>query len=80
MNWIPYQHKKTKIIVYYNHKTGEVSQDHPMDAYYRSLYQKLKQDPSLLIQVKLLTIYYFREISKIFFHHQQIIQSIQQMI
>ncbi|CBK20830.2 uncharacterized protein [Blastocystis hominis] len=44
-NWEPYQHKKTGVIVYYNTKTGETSENHPLDDYFRSLYMKLKTTP-----------------------------------
>ena len=44
-HWRPYQNKKSGAIVYYNDKTGEVSENHPMDEYFRSLYQKLRTDP-----------------------------------
>ena len=48
-HWKPYQHKKTKAIVYYNSKTGVISENHPMDDYFRSLYMKLKSEPSPLL-------------------------------
>ncbi|KNB46110.1 hypothetical protein JH06_0290 [Blastocystis sp. subtype 4] len=44
-HWRPYQNRKSGAIVYYNDKTGEVSENHPMDEYFRSLYQKLRTDP-----------------------------------
>ena len=31
--------------MYFNSQTGEVSENHPMDEYFKSLYQKLRDDP-----------------------------------
>ncbi|KAM7456624.1 hypothetical protein BLSTO_02613 [Blastocystis sp. subtype 1] len=45
-HWSPYQHRETGSIVYYNKKTGAISENHPMDEYFRGLYHKLKDDPT----------------------------------
>lgn len=32
--------------MYYNKKTGEMSHNHPMDEYFRGLYNKMRDDPA----------------------------------
>lgn len=45
-HWSPYQEKETGSIVYYNKKTGKMSHNHPMDEYFRGLYNKMRDDPA----------------------------------